>query len=122
LLSNIHLRTIGKNEEKNASNAVANTASVIALATEEGEQPQKKPRLLESEEDLSIDEEEYDDALQLLQDELGTKKKKKGIYNQLIKELMEKTKKKRHQWIREDRPLIIEVLDKFPLLAKSRLV
>ena len=35
---------------------------------------------------------------------------------------MELTKLRRHGWIREDRPMILEVLKKFPCLATSKWV
>ena len=83
--------------------------------------PPKRLRLY-SEEDSEINDEDYEEAVQGLQDEYRNKKNKKGSNHKVIKELMEKTKKKRHQWIRQDRPMITEVLDRFPLLRTSRWV
>ena len=83
--------------------------------------PPKRIRLY-SEEDVILDNEEYEEAVQGLHDEYFNRKKHKKGNHQVVKELMEKTKKKRHEWIREDRPLITEILDKFPVLRTSRWV
>lgn len=94
-------------------------AATDSLVTEH---PPKRLRLY-SEEDTMINEEEYEEAVQVLQDEYNNKKKnKKGSNHKIIKDLMEKTKKRRHQWIRQDRPMVTEVLNKFPVLRTSRWV
>ena len=49
-------------------------------------------------------------------------KGKKGSQHGIVKQLMEKTKIKRQRWIREERPLILEVVEKFPHLTSSRWV
>ena len=86
------------------------------------EHPHKRLRLY-SEDDTLLNDEEYEEAVQVLQDEYNNRKKnKKGSNQKVIKDLMEKTKVKRHQWIRQDRPMITEVLDKFPVLRTSRWV
>ena len=85
------------------------------------EHPRKRLRLY-SEEDMVLDDEEYEEAVQALQDEYNNKKNKKGSNHKVVKDLMEKTKKNRHQWIRQDRPMITEVLYKFPVLQTSRWV
>ena len=69
--------------------------------------------------DEEIDEEEYEEALEKLR-ELG--KHKKGVDRKELKHLMEVTKLRRHNWIRKDRPLIQEILEKFPCLANSKWV
>lgn len=81
----------------------------------------KKARLY-SEDELPIDEEEYQEAVEKLQEEYRNKKGKKSTNHSIIKNLMEKTKLRRHEWIRKDRPLILEILDKFPYLSTSRWV
>ena len=53
-----------------------------------------------------------------VQDQKG----EKSTNHSIIKNLMEKTKLRRYQWIRQDRPLILEILDKFPYLSTSRWV
>ena len=69
-----------------------------------------------------VDEEEYEEAVGKLQEEYKIKKGKKSTNHSIIKNEMEKTKLRRHQWIRQDRPLILEILDKFPYLSTSRWV
>lgn len=69
--------------------------------------------------DEEIDEEEYEEALEKLR-ELG--KHKKGVDRKELKHLMEVTKLRHHNWIRRDRPLIQEILEKFPCLATSKWV
>lgn len=99
-----------------------NTASnELYAAASDTEHSPKRVRLY-SEEDTLISEEEYEEAVQALQDEYINKKNKKGSNHKVVKELMEKTKKNRHKWIREDRPMITEVVDKFPVLRTSRWV
>ena len=49
-------------------------------------------------------------------------KGKKGSQHSVVKHLMEKTKIRRHQWIPEERPLVSEVVEKFPHLTSSRWV
>lgn len=85
-------------------------------------EPSPKRLRLYTEEDAEVDEEEYEEAVEVLQDEYNNKKNKKGSSHKVIKDLMEKTKQRRHQWIRRDRPMITEVLEKFPVLRTSRWV
>ena len=49
-------------------------------------------------------------------------KGKKGSKQSTVKQLMEKTRGRRQQWIRSDHPLVSEVITKFPHLASSRWV
>ena len=66
-----------------------------------------------------IDDEEYEEAL----DELRTHgPPKKGGNHKEVKRLMELTKLRRHKWIREESPLVFEVVNKFPYLATSKWV
>lgn len=59
--------------------------------------------------DEEIDEDEYQKALEKLK-ELG--KHKKGGNHKELKCLMELTKLRCHEWIRQDHPLIQEIIDK----------
>ena len=77
---------------------------------------------LYSEDEHTIDEEEYEEAMEKLQEEYKSKKRKKATNHSFMKNLMEKTKLRCHQWIRQDRPLILEILYKFPYLSTSRWV
>ena len=77
---------------------------------------------LDSEDEHTVDEDEYEEAVEKLQEEYKRKKGKKTTSHSYIKNLMDKTKLRRHQWIRQDRPLILEILDKFPYLSTSRWV
>lgn len=85
------------------------------------EHPPKRLTLY-SEEDTVLNDEEYEEAVQALQDEYNNKTKKKVSNHKVVKDLMEKTKKQRHQWICQERPMITEVLEKFPVLRTSRWV
>ena len=50
-------------------------------------------------------------------------KKKKKLRNQAaILQLMERTRGKRRRWIAEKNPLLVEILNKFPLLDTSEVV
>ena len=49
-------------------------------------------------------------------------KGKKGSKQSTVKQLMEKTRSRRQQWIRSDHPLVSEVITTFPHLASSRWV
>ena len=85
-----------------------------------------------------ITEEEYQDAIrQLHGNEFASyyfilivialfpeehRKGKKGSKHSIIKQLMEKTKARRHQWIQSEHPLVSEVLKTFPHLVSSRWV
>ena len=82
------------------------------------EPPSKRVRVYTGNEE-DIEEDEYQEALEKLK-ELG--KHKRGGDHKELKRLMELTKLRRHDWIRKDRPLIQEVIDKFPCLATSKWV
>ena len=77
---------------------------------------------LDSEDEHTVDEDEYEEAVEKLQEEYKRKKGKKTTSHSYIKNSMDKTKLRRHQWIRQDKPLILEILDKFPYLSTSRWV
>lgn len=89
------------------------------------EPPSKRLRLVESdaENEPEVDDQEYEEALQKLKSEI-TKggSHKRGGNNSEVKRLMEITRLKRHQWIREENPLIADVVQKFPHLSSSRWV
>ena len=82
------------------------------------EPPSKRARLY-LEDDGQIDEDVYIEAVEKLQ--YYGKNKKSGKHGE-IKQLMELTKLKRHQWIRTERPLIFDVVRKFPCLATTKWV
>ena len=97
------------------------------VATEDAEEASAKPpakrRKYLAEEESLIDDDEYDEAIEHLLKEFKSKQKgKKGYGYGFVKELMVKTRFRRHQWISNDRPLISEVLEKLPYLSSSRWV
>lgn len=67
-----------------------------------------------------VTEDEYEAAVKDLQDEW--KKGRKGRNQGKIKELMETTLHNRRCWIIEERPLVSQVISKFPALKQSRMV
>lgn len=96
-------------------------------STEDAEEtfaePQAKRQKFLTEEESPIDDDEYEEAVEHLQQEFKNKSKgKKGKGFGFVKELMTKTRFRRHQWVSSDRPLISEVLEKFPYLSSSRWV
>lgn len=69
----------------------------------------------------AMSEDEYQEALVSL--EVEYRKGRKGGRNPgVINDLMEKTRTRRVKWIQEERPLVWEVMEKFPCLASSRMV
>jgi len=86
------------------------------------EPPPKQLRLYNGEEP-DIGEDEYEAAVEELQEEYKIKQQgKKGKGHGNIKRLMEITKVRRHQWIHNNQPLISEVLEKFPHLSTNKWV
>ena len=81
------------------------------------EPPSKRVKIYTNNED--IDDDEYEEALRKLK-EYG--KHQKGSNHKDIKHLMELTKLRHHAWIRENWPLIEEVIEKYPCLATSKWV
>ena len=68
-----------------------------------------------------LNDDEYEAVIKELQTEY--KKGRKGGRNQaLLKQLMEKTRKGRRRWIENERPLVSEVIGRFPCLETSRMV
>lgn len=78
---------------------------------------------MDLEEISDIDEEVYEEAIRDLKLEMkkGGKNKVTGKHS-TIRHIMQATRKKRCQWIQESRPLIAEVIEKFPYLAFSKWV
>lgn len=92
--------------------------TIAASCNMSTEPPTKKVRLY-SDDDGQIDDDMYMEALEQLQ--IHGKHKKSGNHKEL-KRLMELTKVRRHQWIREERPMIFDVIEKFPCLATNKWV
>ena len=73
---------------------------------------------VENEEEVSS--EEYDEAVQQLEEEYKKKVSKRGKQNPSeVKRLMALTRGKRQEWIRTDCPLVSDVVTKFPFLQSS---
>lgn len=93
--------------------------SCSQTSADSGVEPQSKHLRTTADEGEELSDKEYKEAIEELGAEL--KKGRKGGRNQAtVKELMEKTRKRRRRWIEQDRPLIWEVLDVFPCLGSSR--
>ena len=74
-------------------------------------------------EEPDIGEDEYEVAVEELQEEYKKMQQgKKGKGHGNIKSLMEITKVRRHQWIHNNQPLVSEVLEKFPHLKTNKWV
>ena len=82
------------------------------------EPPPKRVKVYTGHEE-DIEDDEYEEALKRLK-EYG--KHQKGSDQKNVKHLMELTKLRCHAWIRKDRPLILEVIEKFPCLGTSKWV
>ena len=87
----------------------------------QNEEPPSKRMKFHLEDAPEISEEEYEEAIQNLKAELKKGGKRVGKHS-TVKHLMELTRAKRCHWIQQDRPLISEVVDKFPCLAFSKWV
>ena len=99
--------------------------------------PPKRLRIYTGEE-VDITEEEYEDAIKQLQgiqldltpfytiliclEEYKSRKHGKGSKQSTVKQLMDKTKIKRHHWIQTEKPMVSEVTKKFSYLTSSRWV
>jgi len=95
------------------------TDDQIAAARE----PPAKRRRYYNEDEPEMGDEEYDAAIEELNEEYTLRKAgKKGKGHGRVKELMELTKARRVHWICEDKPLISEILQKFPFLKTNRWV
>ena len=84
--------------------------------------PSKRRKTQQDQEDALVecDEDEYEEAVAMLKDEW--KKGRKSRSQATIKELMDKTAQLRRRWIEAQRPLVSDVLGKFPCLSQSRAV
>ena len=83
------------------------------------EPPLKRCKLLPDDEGYIDDDDEHAEAIDDLRMHGSPKK---GGNHKEVKRLMELTKLRRHQWIREKSPLVFEVVDKFPYLATTKWV
>ena len=67
-----------------------------------------------------IDDEQYEEALTDLKTMYDDHESKKAAINRReVNSLMVFTRARRNQWIREEHPLVIEVISKFPYLKES---
>ena len=83
--------------------------------------PSKRCKTLQDQEDtVECNEDEYEQAVTMLKYEW--KKGRKSRSQATIKELMDKTAQLRRGWIEAERPLVSDVLAKFPCLSQSRAV
>lgn len=85
-------------------------------------EPSSKRLKLCNEDEPDIDNEEYEEALDQLREEHKKILTKKGGSYGEVRRLMEKTKLRRRQWIKNEEPLVSEVVQKFPCLASMRYV
>ena len=67
---------------------------------------------------MEYDEDEYEVAVSDLAEEWskGRRSRSQGV----IKDLMDKTAPQRRKWIEQDRPLVSDVLSKYPCFGHSR--
>ena len=90
--------------------------------------PSKRQKVAESGHDCGGEDNEHqsispDEYAQAVSDlKLEWKKGRKGRSQAVMKDLMERTASARRQWITQDRPLVSEVVSKFPVLKQSRMV
>ena len=84
--------------------------------------PPSKRRKTTPDEDESVeyDKDEYEAALSDLAEEWS--KGRRSRSQAVIKELMDKTAPQRRKWIEQDRPMVSDVLSKYPCLGHSRSV
>ena len=83
--------------------------------------PSKRRKTLQDQEDtVECNEDEYKQAVTMLKDKW--KKGHKSRSQATIKELMDKTAQLRRSWIEAQRPLVSDLLAKFPCLSQSRTV
>ena len=66
-----------------------------------------------------ITEDGYEEAIRQIKTEYQ-KGSRGGKNHATLKQLMDKTQKRRVQWIREDRPLLSEIVATFPCLKTSK--
>ena len=63
-----------------------------------------------------ITEEEYEEAIEQIKVE-HQKGSRGGKNHAVLKQLMDKTQKRRAQWIRDGRPMVSEIIATFPCLS-----
>ena len=113
------LRNTFKNFRRNYKKRTTQESSM------ESSPPSKRMKLqLDIDDELEIDEEEYEEAIKQMQEEYRNKstKGKQGRSSSTIKHLMGKTRLLRLKWIQDERPLVSEILKKFPFLKANRWV
>lgn len=82
--------------------------------------PAKRIRLAEEDFDVDeITEEEYEEAIEQIKAEYR-KGSRGGKNHATLKQLMDKTQKRRVQWIRDGRPLVSEIVATFPCLKTGK--
>ena len=84
-----------------------------------GDCPSKRLKLSDDQ-STDLETEEYDDAVSKMATEWKKGKRNRSLST--IKELMMKTGTTRRNWITHEKPLIAEVMAKFPCFKSSRMV
>ena len=69
-----------------------------------------------------MSQEEYDEAIETLQDEFKKKSGKHKGSSSTVKHLLDKTRRLRLVWVQDERPLVTEVIKRFPHLKLNRWV
>ena len=86
------------------------------------EPPSKRMRSHEDDSNgQELNDDEYEGMIKELQAEYR-KGRKEGRNQALLKQLIEKTRRGRRRWIENERPLVSEVVERFPCLRTSRMV
>ena len=94
--------------------------STSSRAEAEGPPSKRRKTTTSDEEHHEYDEDEYEKAILDLTDEW--KKGRRSRSQAVVKELMDKTGPNRRRWIEQDRPMVADVLSKFPCFGHSRTV
>ena len=87
------------------------------------EPPSKRRKTLENngdDDNEQYDEDEYEEAVSKIQEEW--KKGPKTRSRSVLKSLMDRTRSVRRKWIEQDRPMMSDILERFPCLSNSRQV
>lgn len=90
-------------------------------ASKDLEPPSKRMRSSPVDSGQELTDDQYQEAVQELKTEYR-KGRKGGRNYAVLNKLMEKTRKRRREWIQGDRPLVSEVIAVFPCLETSRTV
>lgn len=116
------MRTSFKNFRRDHPLSPINNARVLTSSRAEAEGPPSKRRksTASGEENHEYDEDEYEKAILDLTEEW--KKGRRSRSQAVVKELMDKTRPHRRRWIEQDRPMVSDVLSKFPCFVHSRTV